>query len=77
MVTKEKGWKAEFIDGILSATNEKGTNWTVKFLFVTSAPEEEVKKRPYSIHNMAVIGREQLRSLGVNWSKNQRLPWYK
>jgi len=68
MVTKEQGWTAEFQGGIISATKKGSTQWTVKFLFITSGSENEVKKNTnYEVKNMAIVGKEQLSSLGVFW----------
>jgi hypothetical protein len=65
MMTKVGGWNVEFKDGLLSVTNEKGTDWMVKFLFVSAATEKEIKKnKQYKIKNLAIVGREQLISLG-------------
>jgi hypothetical protein len=65
MVTGEKDWEVWFKDGRMSATTKMG--WSVKFLFITSALESDIKGQDYSISNMAIVGQEQLSSLSVVW----------
>lgn len=55
-----KGWTVTVSkDGFISVTSQRN-EWSVKFLFVTSVSENEVKKSSYKLKNMAIIGQEQL-----------------